>query len=194
MSEYEVVVHDPTGTYWDGSLIQSTMKSMLATKGGVSLPIDAKTVTQGGASGWYKRAWGAGWPMDYPSSQLACRMLLAVPQGECVVNWAAMLVAGPPIEEMLKVPDKLALMGNGILSLASDQQPSLQTATYTPTTQPVGLKGLEKDLRAGKGTCIVQGRGAVRAERSGVHGFAIYGTMPGMRVAWAALAVMERLR
>lgn len=194
MNEYEVVVHDPSGKYWDGSLVLAASIPMLKAGGGISLPVDAKQVTQGGAAGWYKRAWGAGWPMDYPTSQLACRMLLAVPQGESVVNWAAMLVAGPPVQEMLQEPNKLSLMGNGQVSLASDQQQSLQTATYTPMTQPVGLKGLEKELRAGKGTCIVQGRGAVRTERAGVHGFALYGSMPGMRVAWAALAVMERSR
>lgn len=194
MNEYEVVVHDPSGKYWDGSLVLAASSGMLRSEGGITLPIDAKQVTQGGASGWYKRAWGAGWPLDYPTPQLACRMLLSVPQGESTVHWAAMLLAGQAVQDMVAEPNKLSMLGNGTVSFTSDQQPSLLTATYSPNSQPVSLKGLEKELRAGKGTCIVRGFGSVRAERAGVHGFAIFGSMPGMRVAWAAASSAERPR
>lgn len=194
MNEYEVVVHDPSGKYWDGSLVLTASSGMLRSEGGITLPIDAKQVTQGGASGWYKRAWGAGWPLDYPTPQLACRMLLSVPQGESVVHWAAMLMAGPDVLKMIEEPNKLSMLGHGTVSLTSDQQQSLLTGTYAPGTQPVSLKALEKELKAGKGTCIVRGQGSFRAERAGVHGFAVFGSMPGMRVAWAAVSSAERAR
>lgn len=74
----KIVVWDPKGDYWEGSLVDDATARIVQTRGGAVLPTTPEHFKRSGCGGFFKRAWGAGWPLDYAAPKLCCPMVLFV--------------------------------------------------------------------------------------------------------------------
>lgn len=189
MTLKHVVVEDPTHEYWDGGLVTDRDAAVIASRGGTCLPVEPEVVRTGGVNGWYKRSYGAGWPLETKFPTLACRMVLGMRPGNWRVHCAYRLLPGPEVLELVAQPALLAARFPGTLGLVGDTgQPGIHSPRVKPD-RDVLTTSMLGPMDRNKGWTI-QAPAAATTERDGAHGFALYGSMPGgFRVAWVALSV-----
>lgn len=185
MSADKIVVWDPKGDYWEGSLVDAQTASILESRGAAILPVSTQLFKRSGCGGFFKRAWGAGWPLDYSAPKLVCPLSLFVTQDLRKLHWAIRLVPDPG---NLAAAREGKNFTEGRFHVVGD---SNQVHTHLTSVTPAGKAHDARDL----GKCdendgwTLIGSGTIHPPYDGHYGFGIYGTMPGARVAWAALSL-----
>lgn len=178
-----LVVWDPKGDYWEGSLVDESTERALAAHGAVTLPVDSALFGQSGVGGYARRSWGAGWPLDTRVPQAACPLTLFIPMDHRVLHWRARLVLDArhptgPLE--------------GICSfMPAASRAGTARAGYSPDRSPYSARelGFGDDPQRG---WTVSGKGTVGVAMDGYYEFAFYGSMPGVSVAWLAASTTPR--
>lgn len=180
-----VVIWDPTGEYWEGSLVDDRMERVLVERGVVALPVDQESMRRNGVGGYAKRSWGAGWPLDFASPRLSCPLTVFVREGASRVDWALRLV---PDERVAGAAKEGNAQLQGTLRIVGDPgQDHARVATLSLSEQPIDGAAMRRPLDADGGWTF-RGGGGVRPGSDGFYGFGLYGLMPGARAAWAALS------
>ena len=139
---YQVAIWDPKGDIWEGALLEDSAALALLGRGGVALPVDAAAVKDGGLSGYAKRAWGGGWPMDFATPRLCCRIAVGTPAGTGkVIHWAARLL---PTQEIARAATAGEMHKySGSFHLAADSsQVGVQKCSVNNGTAPVTVAQL----------------------------------------------------
>jgi len=186
MENTHVVVDDPEGIYYVGSLVDASRARQLSTRGVTVLPFAAPMMKLSGAGGYVLRSWGAGWPLDDLHPAMTSQLLLYVDPSCRVLHWRARV---SPAENAPWLTD--GTVPQGSLRIAADSsQRAPNAARLVPQDSPVDVSRLGRpDSRGG---WIVGGKASVACGVAGHLGLAIYGGAPGMRLLWAAVSTTER--
>jgi len=178
-----VVVWDPTGFFWEGSLIDATKARALEAQGGIALECRPELFKLAGVAGYHRRAWGAGWPLDFLAPRMSCPLTLYVLTQHRRLHWCARLV--PETRSLAAAREGKPF--DGMLRVVGDSAGHGHHASLTQDSKPVDMRALGKlDVRDG---WTIRGDAALHPSVDGYYGFGLYGTAPGVRVAWAALTV-----
>jgi hypothetical protein len=173
-----IVVHDPSGEFWDGGVVDAQRAEILGQRGGVVLPCDPVLFRKSGVGGFMKRAWGAGWPLEAAASESFCPITLWAEVTHRRVHWAARLIPSPgPTTGFLRLI--------GLPSHASGWSAPVQ-AEGGGLVSANTLGDPDED-----GGWTVGGRGVVQLRGPGFYDFALYGMMPGVRCVWLAASLAQ---
>lgn len=189
MSNTRVIVWDPKGEYWEGALVQPSQEAHLAARGVALLPLDSELLARGGNSGFVKRAWGAGYPLDAGMPRLHCPVtLMLFQEATHVVHWKARLMSDPTFDA--RALDSTFRPGGSLRFVGDGSREHTHHTTASNISAPIDLRELgPKDERNG---WTIGGKVAVRPHLSGHFGFALYGQGEGLRVAWLAVSATEK--
>lgn len=186
-----VVVWDPSGEYWEGGLVDDEAANVLRTRRVAVLPIEPSLIRRSGASGFFKRAWGAGWPIGFTVPTMCCPMVLHCSNADNLqtIHWCARLV--PENEQALQsLTDRLKEGGklNGMLRLAGDSgQPGATSGGFSATAQ-ASVKVEQLGMPDEDGGWTVGGQAKINMPGTGHLGLGLWGSVPGLAVAWAAVS------
>lgn len=181
-----IVVFDPRAEYWEGAFVDSENAAVLRARRVVTLPIEPELVRRSAVGGYFRRSWGSGWPVGTSTPRMACPMILFVAAGDGlrVLNWVARLLPeSQQVAEMIGQGGRLV----GTLRLTGDSgQPGTNVGGYSygekAAVNAAELGPLDED-----GGWTVYGDGRVDASHDGMFAVALYGSVPGVRVAWSAI-------
>ncbi len=186
MAEHQnyIVVEDPENQYFEGSLVEAQRAEQLQQRGVAVLPVVPDLFKKSGAGGFFKRAWGSGWPLDALYPKMTAQMALFCDPIYKQMNWRARLVASPEFLAM----DPVSRQGQ--LQLVADtSQRTPFNASCVPIDRPVVIRELgAPDARGG---WVIGGRATIAVQTEGHYGFSLYGHAPGLRVLWAAVSVTQ---
>lgn len=178
-----VVVWDPKGEFWEGSLVPVRNEQMLSARGAALLPVEPTLFSRGGNAGYVRRAWGAGYPLN-PGGipRLHCPITMLVFRDFRFLHWKARLVSTPEYDERAKEAE---FRPGGMVRFVGDSTRELTHHSHvTPVTPAIDVRDLgPKDAHGG---WTVGGRVQINAGVDGHFGFAIYGAGEGLRVVWVA--------
>ena len=188
MSTKKIVIDDPKGDYWDGSLVDEQTARIIEARGGCCLPCVPELFKRAGVGGFFKRAYGAGWPLDFPAPRMFCPLTIWVDQRYRDLHWRARLLPaeGACTPDGVLIPNRL----QGGLRLTADGghtnafQSSVSIRGNSPDAASLGPRDKE-------GGWTVGGHAIIQPSQDGFFSFSLYGAMPGLRVAWAALSLSE---
>ena len=196
-----VVVYDETGDYLEGSVVDAARAHQLAARKVALLPFSPDLAKRSGVGGYMRRGWGAGYPLDPRLPRMSCPLAIYGAPGYEEVHWRARLVADDAFVEELRahfeVPEgqdaPAWLPIEGLLRLAPDSsQATPLVAGAQRVASPVNVREMGRpDARGG---WTVGGEVLVRFPQEGIYGFGLYGSAPGLRVAWAAMSLVEPSR
>jgi hypothetical protein len=185
--QQHIVVDDPEGEFWEGGLVSAEADvPVLRARGVTTLPIAPELIGLSAVGGYFRRAWGSGWPLDSAIPQMVCPMMLYVLQGGDPqkvdagairrINCAVRLVRSADIEP------------RGSLRLTtSSGQPGVFAGGFSATNDThLDVSKLGKPDERGGWTAYMGG--TISAPANTLIGFALYGAAPGLRVAWAAIS------
>lgn len=178
-----VVVDDPMGEYWEGSLIEEKRAEMLKARGLIALPVDPELIRISGVGGFYKRSYGSGWPLSNAAPTGNCPVTLYTTRNHHRLGWAARLVLDPSAPQKNHV---------GLLRLTSDtaQATAMQGGFVGNDPRDKNLIDVSKLGSAdAEGGWTVTGTGTIRSTGEGYLALTLYGTAPGLAVEWLAVAV-----
>lgn len=183
MSDQYIVVEDPENRYFEGSLIDPKRAAPLQARGVAMLPCCPTLFGRSGAGGYFKRSWGAGWPLDAQHPMIAAQMVLFCGPEHPGLHWVARLA---PSEEA-RINDESGFKVQGQLRIAADSgQRTPNNCRLTPVDRPIDCSRLGKpDARGG---WTVRGKATIHCSSEAIYGFALYGHAPGLRVLWAAIS------
>jgi hypothetical protein len=196
-----VVVEDATADYLEGSVVDATRAHQLSSRGVALLPFSPDLAKRSGVGGYMRRGWGAGYPLDAHIARMHCPLATYGTPGYEEVHWRARLVADEAhvaeLRRHFEVPEGQDAPRwtpiDGLLRLAPDSsQATPLLARAERVDSPVNMRELgAPDARGG---WTVGGELLVRFPQEGVYGFGVYGSAPGLRVAWAAMSLVEPSR
>lgn len=181
-----IVVYDPAGEYWEGALVEEKHAKMLRAERGVAtLPVQSEMFRKSGVGGFHKRSWGAGWPLDSQVHMTVAPLTLFITDECSRLYWAAHLFADEAMTALLKEGGKLS----GQLRFIPDvAQLNRNRLGYTDESIPFEAANFKPPPEEGGGW-IVEGCARVSVPVQDYYGFALYGAVPGLRVAWCAATV-----
>lgn len=169
-------------------MVDGANAPVLKARGATLLPCDPELFKRSGIGGYMRRGWGSGWPLDHGAAKLFCPLSLWLTPAHRIVHWCARIVPDPRRLEEAKtngLPDLL-----GFLRLAADStQSTAHQAAVGAVASPIDARQLGKADKHGGWT--VGGETRITPAVEGHFGFSLYGTLPGVRIAWAALSVVE---
>ncbi len=188
---HKIVVWDPAGEYWEGSLVDDKVAAALVPRGVVLLPVQGDLLVRSGIGGFCKRAWGAGWPLNYIAPRMCCPLTIFIPAAIAAdspprtLHWAIRLV--PEVGHVAAAKEG-ARFTQGVIRIVADTSQAMARTSAIATQDPPhdGSKLGKLDEHGG---WALMGCGRIHPQSDGYYGFGIYGTMPGVRVAWAALSL-----
>jgi hypothetical protein len=184
---HHVVIWDPDGDYWEGAIVDSQRVNELRARGVALLPCVPEVFRLAGCSGFAKRAWGAGWPLDTVVPAIVCPLTIFAPAQPVLrtLHWSARLVPAESGRARLAAGKEVA---QGVLQLAASEQRSGQHRAVVSDSQDgtnaISIASLGKPDAEGGWT--VEGRAFLHASSEGFYGLALYGCAPGLRVEWLA--------
>lgn len=179
MNENYIVVEDPEGEYWEGSVIPAARAKMLEARGVIAIPFEP-ALSHVGNGGYAKRSWGAGYPLDFRVPRMCAPLTMYCNKSFIHLTWRARIMPEDHLIEAIKRGDKL----EGMLRFASDTGSSSYAATLSSKEVPILIKQLGKlDDRDG---WIVGGSAQINISQEGQYGFALYGMASGVRAIWVA--------
>ena len=188
MPQTHIVVHDPEGLYWEGALVGAEHDvPALRGRGVVTLPIDADLVTRSAVAGYFRRAWGAGWPIGSAVPRMNCPLVLYVMAGDGRerINWVARIV--PESAEMAREMREGRRFVGTIRLTADSGQPGAFGGGFSATADTTADLARLPPMDA-NGGWTVYGGGRIHAPGNNLIGFGLYGSVLGARVAWAAIS------
>lgn len=187
MGNEHIVVWDPEGEYWQGGIVDSATALPLRARGVALLPVDRRLLVAGAISGFFFRAWGAGWPVEGSVPRMCCPMTLRVAPFDGQrdgtpdrIHWVARLVPdGVPADDWKPI---------GIIRLAPDsgQQGAFANGLTATDRIAVDLAKLGKADQHGGWT--VGGDAMFGSRFDQTIGLGLYCSCPGVRIAWAAVS------
>jgi hypothetical protein len=182
MSHHNIVVWDPKGEYWEGSLVDEARARQLSLRDAVVLPTNAALHAVSGVGGYAKRAWGSGWPLDFAAPKNFCPLTLFVPAGDgTTLYWAARL--------MPMSPGARPLDGSIRIAADSTQHNPYRLGLIQDGVHKASVETRElKDVDAQGGWCV-GGRVKARAPMEAHYPLSLHGAMPGARVVWVAVSL-----
>jgi hypothetical protein len=184
---HHVVVEDPSGEYWEGGLVESEVAAVLRSRGVCTLPIEPTLVRRSAVGGYFRRSWGAGWSVGTQTVQMHCPLVLFVARGDDnrSLHWAARLV--PESADVAGVTGRGGKL-TGILRLTGDSgQPGTRSGGFVPSERSAfDCSTLGRPDERGGWT--VYGDAQMLAPDDQMFGCGLYGSAPGLRVAWAAVS------
>jgi len=188
--ESYVVIWDPSDEYWEGGIVDAELaRGPLRGRGVATLPVERNLVGRSAVGGWFKKAWGSGWPLGTNSPRLTCPMMLWVARDSNPavayarrLYFAARLV--PDAETLEAVRQGRPL--SGMIRFSPDSaQPGTHSGGVGETTSidPKELKAPDE-----YGGWTVYGQARVSSPVDGMLGLGIYASAPGLLVAWSAVS------
>jgi hypothetical protein len=187
LNENYIVVYDPEGEYWDGSLVNPLVKNQLEARGVILLPTLPSLFKLSGVAAYAKRSWGAGLSLDFPAPKLHSPLTMFCDQRYTILHWAARLLPDPSFLKKLEAGDPELL--HGFLQISTDSSQVIPgKAGVHPKNPNVDVRALTKQKISKRGDFIVQGFANLRIPTDGHYGFGIYGYAPGLRLVWAAVS------
>lgn len=184
-----IVVWDPSNKYLEGSIVDSATAPGLKARGVATLPIISKLLTLTGIGGYAKRSWGAGWAPDNMFPKLICPISLYGVADLRVINWKARLI---PSSAYLSTAKANGILPSGQLMIAADSAQGAGfrgTVTQALNESPVSSRSL--GLLDEFGGWTVGGKATLSNIGSGFYNFALYGSMPAVRIQWVAISLTE---
>ena len=180
-SDHYIVVEDPAAEYWDGSIVDSRRANILSTRGVVLLPVVPALMRLSGVGGYYKRAWGAGWPLASSPPKMHAPMTIYVVPEYRTVSWAARIMGEDDNRESYQGQIRLAADG-------SQPHASNTAGVSGAHNTPVDFGKLgPRDEYSG---WVIRGEAQILTAGAGGHfGLALYGEGAGLRVVWAAASL-----
>jgi hypothetical protein len=148
------------------------------------LPVVPELFRLSGAGGYFRRGWGAGWPLDGVHPVMSAQMVLFCDRDRTLLHWCARLAQTEESEARRLAGTR----PQGQLRLAADtSQRTPHALKLTPQGPPVDVSQLgAPDARGG---WLIQGKSTLACPGEGHYGLALYGYAPGLRVLWAAVTV-----
>lgn len=180
-----IILEDPTGEYWPGSLVTEERANALAARGVASMPVEPSLFHSSAVAGFFRRDWGAGWGIPMVPGPCAAMLLYTV-SGLHTLNWSAKIVPTPKLLEEMKAGKN----PSGLIRLVTDSgQVGVSAGGLSNTdASVVDLSNLGEP---GTDGWIVQASARTDASSSTMIGYTLYGHAREMRVAWAALSQTE---
>jgi hypothetical protein len=180
-----VVVDDPRGEWRDGSLVKRSTAAVLASRGLALLPL-TPGLLHAGCGGYVKRAWGSGVPLDFGTPRLTCPISIFGTALARHLRWAMRLVAGAEVLERIRLGQPF----EGTVHVSADtSQRGCLVAGVRQVEPPMNARALGPADEEGGWT--LEGAAECALADAGVYGLGVFGAMPGVRVAWLAVALCE---
>lgn len=180
MTDHFIVVDDPTGEFWSGSLVDSNRNRILEARGVATLPVLPQLAKLSGVGGYAKREWGAGFPLDFAIPKMCCPLTMFCTRDYHNVTWVARLSREP------ETPPRTVFDGTIRMSADSGQASPFNIG-LTTDEKPHAMRELGKSDN--KNGWTIKGRARIQVPQDGHYGFALYGAAPGLRVVWAAVSL-----
>jgi hypothetical protein len=183
--EMSIVVEDPEGQYFEGSLVDRQKAAQLEARGVALMPVDPRLFQNSAVGGYFKRAWGSGLPLDSLFPRVQAPMILYCDPQYPVLHWRTRVVAS---EEFLELDRECRTGG---LHIATD------TSQRTPFSATVGgvTSTLVRELGAPDHDhgWVIGGTAVLTCGHAGHVGLCLYGHAPGLRVLWAAVSTTQEM-
>lgn len=170
-----VVVWDPSDEYWEGAIVEEAHLGALEARGVATLPCVPELFPRVGFAGYARRSWGAGWPLDGEVPRATCPIAIFAPGDPYRrIHWKARLVG----EKGRGIPLRLAAAeahGNVI-------RPTLRDLPTASNAADIANLGDADDA----GGWTIGGQAEIVLPGPAMIALCLYGSAPGMRVAWLA--------
>lgn len=173
-----VVNWDPSGKYWEGAVVSQQLADVIEQEGGAVMPCSPELFAIAGFSGYAKRSWGSGWPLDSAVPTMVTPIsVYYTGEPHRALNWQARLVGA----KGEGVPLRLVAAE----SRANVIRPILQDPGGKFNVVDVGALG-DQDANGG---WTVGGAAQLSVHGPGMISLALFGCARGMRVAWLAVSL-----
>lgn len=186
MQKNNIVVYDPKGEWWEGSLVDDKRASLLQARDVVVLPVVTDLFKVSGVGGYHRRAWGAGWSLDSSVPRTISPMTMFCSKELTAIHWAAQIMPDPSFLDLISREENRKML-NGFIRIVADTSQAIAAKCGLQAEQYVDVRTLTKDQLVG-GKFIVRGQAKVTIPGDGHYGFALYGYAPGLRVLWSAVS------
>lgn len=182
-----VVVWDPEDIFWEGSIVDQSQALSLKARGVCLLECQPKLFKRSGIGGYMRRGWGAGWPLEHGHPTLFCPLTIQAGPMHRSIRWAARLL---PTPSKVSQARERGLDLTGMIRLTNDStQSTSNQAAMAPGSPFVDARALGRTDNFDGWT--ISGSATIHPVQDGHYGFALYGSCPSVRVAWAAISVLE---
>lgn len=183
--QYHVVVWDPQGEYSEGSIVGSAKLNELHGRGVCTLPCVPEIFQFAGVSGYSRRGWGSGWPLDTIRPGFVCPLTMFAPlHGPRKLHWAARLMPSDvALERIRRNQDP----SQGVLRIAAhEQRGSLLRGAVSDDQGRNAVDCGRLGPVDAYGGWTVGGQSTLNCSGEGCYGLSLFGFAPGLRVAWVA--------
>lgn len=183
-----IVVWDPQNEYWEGALVSNDRAREIEQRGVCVMPVDTSLFAMSGAGGFFKRAWGSGWPLDHATPRHFANMTIFSPTGDPdgrtprKLHWRARLARAPGYDGTLDA---------GFVRLTADTaQISQHRLGLGHGPHDITMIAM-KDIGAADkwGGWTVGGAASVLIRDSAHYPLSLYGMQRGIRLVWAAVSL-----
>jgi hypothetical protein len=182
-----IVVYDPKGEWWEGSLVDQTRAQSLQSRNVVVLPVVPDLFKRSGVGGYHKRAWGSGWSLDSSMPRTVSPMTIYCSKDLSAIHWAARILPEPGFLDILQGNEEKPALLNGFIRVVSDGSQAIAAKVGLLAETYVDVRDLKKDQLV-DGAFLLRGKAKVTVPGDGHYGFALYGYAPGLRVLWSAVS------
>lgn len=171
-----IVVWDPENKLQRGALLDRINAHQVEQRGVVLLPVDPdlRKSVPNGSFGF--DSWGSGWPAGGTSAASFCPVALYVTPDHRNLEWVARLVPEAPG----------ALPGGRVTLVGYSGAGSAYQCPMTPVRSP--FETTELGPADAQGGWTIRSKGLMHPQSPNYYSFALYGSMPAVRVAWLALS------
>lgn len=179
-----IVVEDPKGEYWEGAVVNQEYATVLKSRGVALLQVEPHLFRASAIAGFFKRAWGSGWPLDALAPRMHCPMTLYAFKELQALHWAARIV---PASQA--VADQMAEgKGVGTLRFTGDTGQCVGFAGGIMNTGGCYIEAQKLGKPDERGGWTVGGSTVLQVQTEGLFACALYGAAAGLRVVWAAVS------
>lgn len=181
MHEKNVVVSDPLGKVWTGSIVTGAQTHSLEARGVVLLPCNPELFGLCGVGGFAKREWGWGWPLGGSTPSMNGPLAIYLPRDVREVHWAVRLAS-------VEGDDWKRATGSMSFSDDRGQRAVRAVPGWLPAEGKRQIQPRELGEPDAAGGWTWKGSGQVQIVDDAIYGFALYGVAPGLRLLWAAVS------
>jgi hypothetical protein len=186
---HHIVVDDPSANFWEGAIVEASRAHELRARRVVTLPIEPGLMSRSAVGGYFRRSWGSGWPISGPVPKMVCPLILYVRREEESfrrIHWVARLVTETR-DALEHVRSGNTVLGQLRLASDSGQFGSMTVGLGAPE-QWKPIQGSDLGRPDSENGWTVYGDAIITAPTDGMAGFALYGSLQGLAVAWAAIS------